>query len=37
VLALGLFPFLPGDLVKIALAVVLLPLGWKLLAGRSIP
>ena len=37
VLALGLFPFLPGDLVKIALAVVLLPLGWKLLAGRSSP
>ena len=35
VLALGLIPFLPGDVVKIALAVVLLPLGWKLLAGRS--
>jgi biotin transport system substrate-specific component len=31
VLALGLFPFLPGDLVKIALAAALLPLGWKLL------
>jgi biotin transport system substrate-specific component len=35
VLALGLFPFLPGDLVKIALAAVVLPLGWKLLAGCS--
>ena len=33
VFALGLFPFLPGDLVKIALAAALLPLGWKLLAG----
>jgi len=29
---LGLFPFVPGDLVKIALAAGLLPLGWKLLA-----
>jgi biotin transporter BioY len=33
VLAMGLFPFLPGDVLKIALAVALLPLGWKLLAG----
>jgi biotin transport system substrate-specific component len=33
VLRLGLFPFIPGDLVKIALAAALLPLGWKLLAG----
>jgi biotin transport system substrate-specific component len=33
VLALGLFPFLPGDVVKIALAAAVLPLGWKLLAG----
>jgi biotin transport system substrate-specific component len=31
-LRLGLFPFIPGDLVKIALAAALLPLGWKLLA-----
>lgn len=30
--ALGLIPFLPGDLLKIALAVALLPAGWKLLA-----
>ena len=36
VLALGLVPFLPGDIVKIALAAALLPLGWKLLAGRGI-
>ncbi len=32
---LGLFPFIPGDLVKIALAAALLPLGWKLLAGAG--
>jgi biotin transport system substrate-specific component len=31
VLAMGLYPFLIGDLVKIALAAVLLPSGWKLL------
>ncbi len=31
VLALGLFPFIPGDVVKIALAAAVLPLGWKLL------
>ena len=28
---LGLLPFIPGDMVKIALAAALLPLGWKLL------
>ncbi len=33
VLALGLFPFLPGDVVKIAAAAALLPLGWKLIAS----
>jgi biotin transport system substrate-specific component len=33
VLALGLYPVLIGDLVKIALAAVLLPVGWKLI-GR---
>ena len=33
VLQLGLYPFIPGDVVKIALAVVLLPLGWKFIAG----
>ncbi len=30
-LAVGLYPFLPGDLVKIGLAAVLLPGGWKIL------
>jgi len=34
--ALGLFPFLPGDVVKIALAAALLPLAWKRIAsGRT--
>jgi len=33
VLAIGLYPFVIGDLLKIALAAVLLPGGWKLL-GR---
>jgi biotin transport system substrate-specific component len=32
VLALGLVPFLPGDVVKIASAAVVLPLGWKVIA-----
>jgi len=34
VLQTGLFPFIPGDLVKIALATAILPAGWKLL-GRN--
>lgn len=38
VLACGLFPFLPGDVLKIALAAALLPTGWKVLgplAGQA--
>ena len=31
VFALGLYPFIPGDIAKIALAAVILPAGWKLL------
>ncbi len=31
VLAVGLYPFVVGDLLKIALAAVVLPSGWKLL------
>lgn len=31
VLVGGLYPFIPGDLLKIALAAVLLPSGWRLL------
>jgi len=34
VFALGLLPFLPGDIIKIIIAAILLPGGWKLL-GRS--
>jgi len=32
VLALGLWPFVPGDLIKLALAALALPSGWKLMA-----
>ncbi|HYQ96149.1 MAG TPA: biotin transporter BioY, partial [Candidatus Eisenbacteria bacterium] len=35
VLAVGLWPFVPGDIVKIGLAAALLPLGWKCLAGPA--
>jgi biotin transport system substrate-specific component len=31
VLAIGLYPFVPGEVVKIALAAGLLPAGWKLI------
>ena len=31
VLALGLYPFIPGAIVKIALAAMLLPTAWKLI------
>ncbi len=31
VMALGLYPFIPGELLKITIASSLLPLGWKLL------
>ncbi len=33
-LAQGLWPFLPGDLLKSALSAGLLPLGWKLVGPR---
>jgi biotin transport system substrate-specific component len=33
-LALGFWPFLPGDVVKIGLAAALLPLGWRLVGAR---
>jgi len=31
VLAVGLYPFLAGDVLKIALVTALLPAGWKLI------
>lgn len=34
VLVQGLWPFLPGDLLKSAISAGLLPLGWKLLGGK---
>ncbi|HEX6941506.1 MAG TPA: biotin transporter BioY [Gemmatimonadaceae bacterium] len=36
VLQTGLFPFIPGDLLKIGLATLVLPAGWKLV-GRNRP
>ena len=35
VLQTGLFPFIPGDLIKIALATALLPAGWRFLGKRG--
>lgn len=35
VFAWGLTPFLLGDLIKLALAAAVLPMTWKLIAGRS--
>ena len=34
VLPLGVIPFLPGDLVKIAIASALLPVGWRVIGER---
>lgn len=36
-LALGLYPFIVGDCLKIALAAVVLPSGWKLLDKIKLP
>ncbi|GFP35213.1 biotin transport system substrate-specific component [Candidatus Hakubella thermalkaliphila] len=35
VLALGLYPFIPGDILKLALAALALPSGWALLQRRK--
>jgi biotin transport system substrate-specific component len=35
VAAAGLWPFIPGDLVKAALSAGLLPLGWKIVGKRA--
>ena len=37
ILAVGLYPFIVGDLLKIALAAILLPSGWKLLKMLNLP
>jgi len=34
-LTFGLWPFLPGDIVKLLVAAGLLPLGWRLVARRA--
>ena len=34
-LGYGLYPFLPGDLIKLAVAAGLLPIGWRLVARRD--
>lgn len=34
-LRFGLYPFLPGDLVKLLVAAALLPVGWRLVARRD--
>lgn len=34
-LAVGLYPFIVGDLLKIAIAVLMLPLGWKFVAHAA--
>lgn len=34
-LTFGLWPFLPGDIIKLVVAAGLLPLGWKLVARRA--
>jgi biotin transport system substrate-specific component len=35
VLQQGLLPFIPGDLVKIALATAMLPAGWRLIGSTA--
>ena len=34
-LKFGLWPFIPGDVVKLAIAAGLLPVGWWLVRRRS--
>ena len=35
VLALGVYPFVPGDLLKLALAATLVPAGWTILGRKA--
>jgi biotin transport system substrate-specific component len=35
VLAAGLLPFIPGDLLKLAIAATLLPAGWAILGRHA--
>jgi biotin transport system substrate-specific component len=34
-LAFGLWPFMPGDILKLLVAAGLLPIGWRLVSGRA--
>jgi biotin transport system substrate-specific component len=34
-LTFGLWPFLPGDVLKLLIAAGLLPLGWRLVSRRA--
>jgi len=34
-LTFGLWPFLPGDILKLLASAALLPLGWRLVSGRA--
>ena len=36
ILTMGLYPFIIGDLLKIVIAAVLLPSGWKLLESAGL-
>ncbi len=33
ILAVGLYPFIPGEFIKVALAAWLLPTGWKIISA----
>jgi biotin transport system substrate-specific component len=34
-LLFGLWPFLPGDILKLIAAAAMLPLGWRLVSNRA--
>jgi biotin transporter BioY len=36
VLGLGLYPFIPGDLIKLVMAAISLPFGWKMLKLKDL-
>ncbi len=36
VLALGLYPFIPGDIAKALLAAIVFPAAWKWLSARGV-
>jgi biotin transport system substrate-specific component len=36
-LIMGLYPFIVGDILKVAIAAAALPTGWKLLGRLNLP